>query len=233
MPSSIGTPGGTPERPALFFADAAEFRAWLEANHDSAPELWMGLNKKHVENPGLTWAEAVPEALCFGWIDSVSQRIDDDARRQRWSPRKSTSIWSAVNIAHVERLTAEGRMHPAGLAAYERRRADRTGVYSHESVDEQLPPEAAARLEANPAASAFLEQATATYRRMAVHWVISAKQEATRERRLQQLIDDSAAGLLIAPQRFGDTPKWVERAAAAARAAAAGSGGGAVSGDAG
>lgn len=229
MSASIGTPGGTPERPAVFFADAAEFRAWLVANHDTATELWMGLYKKHVDRPGLTWAEAVPEALCFGWIDSVSQRIDDDARRQRWSPRKSASIWSAVNIAHVERLIAEGRMHPAGLAAYERRRADRTGVYSHEAGEVRLPAEAEARLAADAAASAFWHEATPTYRRMAVHWVVTAKQEATRERRLTQLIDDCASGRLVPPQRFGATPKWVERAGAAARAASAG---GAARGDA-
>ncbi|MFF2371507.1 YdeI family protein [Agromyces sp. NPDC058110] len=219
MTRQIGTPGGTPERPALFFADAAEFRAWLEANHETATELWMGLNKKHVVDPGLTWAEAVPEALCFGWIDSVAQRIDDDTRRQRWSPRKSTSIWSDVNIAHVERLTAEGRMHPAGLAAFEKRSPDRTGVYSHEAGERVLPPAAQARLDADPAASAFWNASTQTYRRVVTHWLLSAKQEATRERRLVQLIEESAAGQMVPFQRYGETPKWVERAAEAARAA--------------
>lgn len=219
MTTTIGTPGGTPERPAIFFADAAEFRAWLEANHETAPELWMGIHKKHVPDHGLTWAQAVPEALCFGWIDSVSQRIDDDSVRQRWSPRKSTSTWSNVNIALVEQLLAEGRMRPAGIAAYERRRIDRSGIYSHENPDEELPAEYAARLAASPAATAFLEAATATYRRVTTHWVVQAKQEATRERRLEQLIDDSAAGRLVPFQRYGDTPKWLERAAAAARAA--------------
>ena len=90
-----GTPGGSAERPALFFADTAEFRAWLEEHHETATELWMGLYKKHVPERGLTWAAAVPEALCFGWIDSVAQRIDEDAVRQRWTPRKSSSVWSA------------------------------------------------------------------------------------------------------------------------------------------
>ncbi|MGH3705042.1 MAG: YdeI/OmpD-associated family protein [Agromyces sp.] len=220
MTTEIGTPGGTPERPARFFATPAEFRAWLEANHDTATELWMGLYKKHVPDRGLTWEEAVPEALCFGWIDSVSQRIDEDARRQRWSPRKATSIWSSVNIALVEQLTAEGRMREAGIAAYERRRDDRTGVYSHENPDQELPAEAAARLAADPAAAAFWQAATPTYRRQVTHWVLSAKQEATRERRLAQLIDDSAAGVLVPFQRYGETPKWAERAAEAARAAA-------------
>ena len=214
-----GTPGGTPERPAIFFDGPEEFRAWLEINHATATELWMGLYKKHVPERGLTWEQAVPEALCFGWIDSIAQRIDDDARRQRWTPRKSTSTWSSVNIALVEKLSAEGRMHPAGIAAFERRREDRSGIYSHENPGQELPADAAARLAASPAASAFWEAATATYRRVVTHWVLSAKQEATRERRLTQLIDDSAAGLLVPFQRYGEVPKWVERAADAARAA--------------
>ena len=223
MTTTIGTPGGTPERPAVFFATPEEFRTWLEANHATATELWMGLYKKHVPGRGLTWEQAVPEALCFGWIDSVAQRIDEDARRQRWTPRKPSSIWSSVNIAWIEKLTTEGRMHEAGLAAFARRRADHSGVYSHENPHADLPPEAAARLAANPAASAFWEAATATYRRQVTHWALSAKQEATRERRLAQLIDDSAVGRLVPFQRYGDVPKWAQRAADAARAAASAS----------
>ncbi|MGW9167005.1 YdeI/OmpD-associated family protein, partial [Agromyces sp. NPDC055657] len=215
MAQQIGTPGGTPERPAVFFSGPDEFRAWLEANHDTETELWMGLYKKHVADRPLTWEQAVPVALCYGWIDSVAQRIDDDATRQRWSPRKPSSIWSKVNIALVEELTAQGLMTEAGLAAYARRREDRTGVYSHENPDQELPPEWAARVEANPAASAFLEAATPTYRRQVTHWVLQAKQQATRERRLAQLIDDSAAGELVPFQRYGETPKWVLRAAEA------------------
>lgn len=211
-------PGGSAERPALFFRDAAEFRAWLEENHETATELWMGLRKKHVADRGLTWEEAVPVALCFGWIDSVSQRIDDDTRRQRWTPRKSSSIWSAVNIAHVERLTAEGLMQPAGIAAYERRTPERSGVYAYESGRE-LDEAQRARLLAEPAAAAFWEVATPTYRRIAENWVVSAKREDTREKRLLQLIEDCAEGRLIASQRYGTTPRWVERAAAAATAA--------------
>lgn len=223
MAQQIGTPGGSAERPALFFSGAPEFRRWLEAHHATASELWMGLNAKHVEPRGLTWAEAVPEALCFGWIDSLSQRIDGDARRQRWTPRKPSSNWSAVNVAHVERLTAEGRMRPAGVAAFEARRDDRTAVYSYEHADDALPPELQALLDASPAALAFLAEATATYRRGAIAWVLGAKRDATRQQRAQQLADDSAAGRLIPPQRYGATPKWVERAAAAAARAAAGS----------
>lgn len=225
MSANIGTPGGTPERPAIFFSGPEEFRAWLDANHDTETELWMGLSKKHVPDRGLTWEQAVPEALCYGWIDSVSQRIDDDARRQRWTPRKPSSIWSAVNIALVERLTAEGRMHPAGVAAFERRREDRSAVYSHENPEQALPHEFASRLAADAAASAFWEAATPTYRREVTHWILTAKQESTRERRLAQLIEESAAGRVVPILRYGATPKWAERAAEAARAAGAGAAG--------
>ncbi|MEO5665244.1 MAG: YdeI/OmpD-associated family protein [Nocardioides sp.] len=212
----VGTPGGTPERPATFFASAAEFRVWLEVNHETETELWMGLNKKHVADRGLTWDDAVPEALCFGWIDSVAQRIDEDSVRQRWTPRKSSSMWSATNMAHVERLVAEGRMRPAGLAAYEKRTPERSGINAYGG---QLSDAQRARLMANPAASAFWEIATSSYRKIAENWVATAKREETRESRLVQLIEDSAAGLLIKPQRYGEEPKWVARAAEAARQA--------------
>lgn len=218
QPGRPGRPGGSAERPAVFFADAAEFRAWLAANHDTADELWMGLYKKHVPDRGLTWEEAVPEALCFGWIDSQVQRIDADAVRQRWTPRRPGSVWSSVNIATVERLTAEGSMHPNGLAAFARRRPERSGIYAHERGELELAPEYAARLAADPRAAQFFAAATPSYRKIAVNWVMSAKQEATRDKRLAQLIDDSAAGRLIPSQRYGVEPKWAARARAALKA---------------
>lgn len=211
----IGRPGGTPERPALFFADAAEFRAWLEENHASATELWMGLNKKHVADRGLTWDDAVPEALCFGWIDSVAQRIDEDTTRQRWTPRKKGSIWSHVNVAHVERLLAEGRMRPAGITAYEARTPERTGTYSFEAERHSFTPEHEALLAANPDAQRWWDAATESYRRAAMHWVAEAKQQATRDRRMGQLVEDCAAGRLIPPQRYGEEPVWAARNRAA------------------
>ncbi|GAB3447270.1 YdeI/OmpD-associated family protein [Phycicoccus ginsengisoli] len=214
-----GTPGGTPERPATFFSGPEEFRAWLEAHHETETELWMGLRKKHVADRGLLWEEAVVEALCFGWIDSVAQRIDEDTTRQRWTPRKPSSNWSTVNITSVERLIAEGRMRPAGLAAYARRRDDRSGIYSYEAGEPELAPAYAEQLADDPAASAFWAAATASYRRIAVSWVMTAKQQATRDRRMTQLVSDSAAGRLIPSQRYGERPRWVERAAEAARAA--------------
>lgn len=214
----IGTPGGTPERPATFFSSAEEFRAWLELHHETAAELWMGLRKKHVTDRGLTWHEAVPEALCFGWIDSVAQRIDADSVRQRWTPRKASSVWSTVNLAHVERLLAEGRMRPAGVAAYELRKPERSGVYAYES-GRTLGDEQRRLLLADPAAAVFWELATRSYRAVAENWVVSAKREQTRERRLAQLLEDCAAGRMIPSQRYGAEPAWLARAAAAARAA--------------
>jgi uncharacterized protein YdeI (YjbR/CyaY-like superfamily) len=208
----IGTPGGTPERPALFFQSPAEYRQWLEANHDSETALWMGLRKKHVPDRGLQWAQAVEEALCFGWIDSVAQRIDDDAVRQRWTPRKKNSNWSTVNIGLVSKLIAEGRMRPAGLAAFEHRRPERSGIYAYEIGGEvAFSAEFQEQLQANPVAAAWFEAAPASYRRIVVNWVMSAKQETTRRSRMTQFVDDSAHGRLIKSQRYGDVPTWVAR----------------------
>ncbi|HMM96774.1 MAG: YdeI/OmpD-associated family protein [Micrococcales bacterium] len=216
---TIGTPGGTREKPALFFADADEFGRWLAAHHDTAPELWMGFWKKASGKGGLQWAEAVREALCWGWIDSRSERIDDDARRQRWTPRRRGSTWSAVNVRAVEELTAAGRMQPSGLAAFAERREDRTGTYSFERDAVGLTAEHEALLRADPAAAAFWDAATPGYRKIVCHWVAGAKQQATRDSRLAQLVEDSAAGRMVKFQRYGTQPSWVARAAAAAEAA--------------
>lgn len=217
----IGTPGGTPEKPAIFFEDAAEFGRWLAAHHDTETELWMGFYRKGHPKAGLTWEEAVREALCWGWIDSLAQGIDEHTRRQRWTPRKPGSTWSTVNINAVAELTAQGRMQPSGLAAFARRREDRSGIYAYETRALELTPEFAERLAADPAAAAFWAQATPGYRKLAVNWVMTAKQEKTRVSRMAQLVEDCAAGLLVKPQRYGTEPAWVARAAAAARAARA------------
>ena len=219
MGEEIGTPGGTPERPALFFRDADEFGRWLAAHHDTETELWMGLHRKGHPEAGLTWQEAVREALCWGWIDSLAQGIDEHTRRQRWSPRKPGSNWSTININAVAELIAQGRMQPSGLAAFERRREDRSGVYAYETRELELAEPYAAALAADPAAAAFWAAATPSYRKLAVNWVMTAKQETTRDARAATLVDDCAAGRLIKGQRYGATPTWVERAAAAAEAA--------------
>ena len=205
-------PGGTPERPCLFFDSAEQLRGWLADHHDTAPDLWMGLRKKHIAPRGLTWDDAVPEALCFGWIDSVVQSLGPDSVRQRWTPRRRGSTWSSVNVAHVERLSAEGRMHPAGLAAFKARTADRQGIYTYEQAESgHLPAEYAARLTADPDAAAFWAAAIPSYRTSCVWWVVSAKQEHTRQRRFDQLLAACAAYDLIPPQRYGAVPAWLTR----------------------
>ena len=195
----------------MFFDDAADFRRWLEAHHETETELWMGLTKKHVEPRGLQWAEAVREALCFGWIDSMAQRIDADAVRQRWTPRKRGSNWSTVNINAVAELTAAGRMRPAGLAAFARRREDRSGVYAYENRDLTWSDDYEAMLRAHPQASAFWDGATPSYRKVATNWVLTAKQEATRDKRMAELVEDCANLRLIKTQRYGTEPAWVRR----------------------
>ena len=206
-------PFDTSQPEVTFFESASEFREWLAAHHDSASELWMGLRKKHVQPRGLTWEEAVPEALCFGWIDSVVYSLGPDAVRQRWSPRRRGSTWSKVNIALVEALTEQGRMHPAGLAAFAARSADKQGIYAYEQAEAgQLPAEYAALLAADPRASAFWGLAAPSYRKSCIWWVVSAKQESTRARRMQTLIDSCAAYEPIPQQRYGDLPGWVTRA---------------------
>jgi len=211
------------EPEVVFFADADAFSDWLEEHHETAAELWMGLYRKSDPRHGLSWEDAVPVALCFGWIDSTSYRIDESARRQRWTPRKPRSNWSAINIAHVERLTAEGLMRPAGLAAYERRSPERSGVYSFENSHELTADEDAA-LTADAAAHAFWQVATPSYRRICATWLHGAKREQTRDARLATLVADCAAGRLIPSQRYGTPPAWLTRASAAAAAAATAAG---------
>lgn len=225
MAERIGTPGGTAEKPAIFFADAAEFGRWLAAHHDTETELWMGFYRKGHPKATLTWAEAVREALCWGWIDSKAQGIDEHSRRQRWTPRKASSNWSTVNINAVAELTAQGRMQPSGLAAFEKRRDDRSGIYAYETGELELAEPYATALAADPAAAAFWEASTRTYRKLATTWVMTAKQEKTRDARAATLVEDCAAGRMIKSQRYGATPAWVARATAAGEAARAEAGG--------
>jgi len=177
-----------------FFATAAELRDWFDANHETAPELWLGQYKKGSGRPSVTWAEAVDEALCVGWIDGILKRIDDISHVQRLTPRRKGSNWSAVNVRNVERLIAEGRMRPAGIAAFEARTPERTGIYSYEREVEQLSDEEIERFRADDLAWADWEGRSPSYRRAATNWITTAKQRATRERRLATLIEDCRAG---------------------------------------
>ena len=185
-----------------FFETPAEWRAWLEANHETATEVEVGFRRKATGLATMTWSEAVDEALCFGWIDGVRHSIDETSYRNRFTPRKPTSTWSKVNIAKVQALEAAGKMRPAGRAAFERRTEARSGIYSFEGDRaEALPEPYAAVLAADAAASADFAGRPRWYRRAAVHWVTSAKREATRERRLAQLVVSSAAGEEVPPLR--------------------------------
>jgi len=182
-----------------FFRDAVALRRWFAANHARASELRLGYWKVGSGKASVSWPESVDEALCVGWIDGVRRRIDEFSYTIRFTPRKPSSIWSATNIARVAALQAEGRMRPAGLAAFAARRENRSGVYSFEQGAIELPETYTATLRADPAAWADFQARPPSYRKGAIWWIVSAKQEATRQRRLQVLIDCAARGAKIPP----------------------------------
>ena len=193
---------------AIYFASPEEFRAWLEEHHEGEAEVFVGYWKRATGKPSLTWSQAVDEALCFGWIDGVSRRVDGERHVQRFTPRKPVSNWSAVNIAKVEQLRAEGRMRAAGEAAFARRSDDRSRVYSYEQrKNPVLEPEHEERFRANAAAWENFMAMPPSYRKPALYWVTSAKRPETRERRLATLIEDSAAG-----RRIEQMSKWTKKA---------------------
>lgn len=172
-----------------FFRDAAAFRRWLEKNSATARELLVGFHKVGTGRPSLTWSESVDEALCFGWIDGLRRRLDDDAYSIRFTPRRPGSTWSAINLAKVEALSAQGRMRPAGLAAFARRTEARSRVYSYENRAEAAFTAAETkRFRIERAAWAFWNAQPEGWRCTVTYWVASAKLEATRARRLEKLI---------------------------------------------
>jgi uncharacterized protein YdeI (YjbR/CyaY-like superfamily) len=180
---------------ARFFKTPAEFRAWLEGNHATATEVCVVFHRKASGKPSMTWSDAVDQALCFGWIDSVGRRLDETSRVQRFTPRKPKSNWSAVNIRKVEDLTDRGLMTPAGLAAFARREEARSGVYSYENRHlAALDPEREAIFRAHAGAWEFFGKQAPSYRQTAIFLVMSAKHDETRSKRLMQLIDVSAHG---------------------------------------
>jgi len=178
----------------MHFKSQSEFRQWLEANHSSESELWVGFYKKDSGKGGLTYTEALDEALCFGWIDGVRKRVDELSFTQRFTPRKPRSNWSLVNIRHVERLKKARRMMPAGLKAFAAREAAKSGVYSFENKPRRLSPALERRFKSDKAAWDFFQQQPPGYRRVANFWVMSAKREETQQRRLAQLMEDSSHG---------------------------------------
>ena len=177
-----------------YFRDPGEFRRWLETHHATATELWVGFHKKATGEPSMTWPESVAEALCFGWIDGVRHRVDDRRYEIRFTPRKPKSNWSAINVRMAEELIAVGRMRPAGLAAVAAREAHRSEAYSYEQRTEEMPRPYLARFRKNRKAWTYFQARPPHYRRTATWWVVSAKREETRARRLDQLIQISAEG---------------------------------------
>ena len=182
-----------------YFRSAAEFRGWLDKNHASATELWVGFHRKASGRPSITWPESVDEALCFGWIDGLRRRVSESSYTIRFSPRRKTSIWSAVNIARVKALEASGAMRPAGIKAFAARRENKSGIYSYERRPEKLPEPYARILRRQPKAWTYFNAQTRAYQRAATWWILSAKKDETRLKRLEQLAQLSALGQRIPP----------------------------------
>lgn len=175
-----------------FFPTQNDFRKWLEENHDKETEIIVGYYKVGLGKMCMTWSESVDQALCFGWIDGVRRKIDEESYSNRFTPRRAGSNWSAVNIAKVAELTAKGLMMPAGVAAYEKRKESRSGIYAYENEAKQLSNEYEKRFKANQIAWSFFEKQANWYKKQMISWVMTAKQEATRVKRLEKLIEASA-----------------------------------------
>jgi uncharacterized protein YdeI (YjbR/CyaY-like superfamily) len=176
-----------------FFSTQAAFRKWLEKNHEKTGELLVGFYKVNSGKPSMTWNESVDEAICFGWIDGIRRSIDEESYCIRFTPRKSTSIWSAINIKKVEELTKKELMDPAGINAFSKRKEHKSRIYSYEKEAENLSDEFLGKFKLNKKAWTFFQSMAPSYQRTAIHWVMSAKQESTKIKRLDELINDSNA----------------------------------------
>lgn len=190
MPSPKSPPQ-SPQAPR-YFATAAEFRTWLAQHSATYAELLVGFHKTHTSEPCMSWSESVDEALCFGWIDGVRKRIDDARYQIRFTPRKPSSIWSAINIAKTEALIKAGRMQPAGLAAFEKRTEERSRIYAFER-ETPAELEVAEQRRFPRTAWQWFEAQAPSWRTRMLHWVVTAKRADTRERRLLELIEGCVA----------------------------------------
>ena len=182
-----------------FFKSVKELHRWFEKNHDKSREVWIGFYNVKSGKKGATYKEAVDEALCFGWIDGIRKNIDTESYANRFTPRRKKSVWSDINTERIKELKEEGRIHPAGLAAFKARDEKRAGIYSFEQDHHKLAPVFERKFSANKQAWKNFTSMAPWYQRTAIHWVMSAKQEATRLKRLNTLIEDSAKGSSIAP----------------------------------
>lgn len=180
-----------------FFKSPSDWRKWLEAHHAELQELWVGFYKKDSGKPSITWPQSVDGALCYGWIDGIRKNIDEVSYKIRFTPRKQRSTWSAVNIKRAQELSDEGLMRPAGLKAFQAREENRSGIYSYEQRLPDLPDPYRRVLKKNTAAWKFFQAKSPSYRKAANWWVLSAKKEETRLKRLDKLIEYSAQGQTI------------------------------------
>ena len=180
-----------------YFRSAADFRKWLAAHHAKETELLVGFHKKGSGTPSMTWPESVDEALCFGWIDGVRKRVDEERYTIRFTPRRTRSNWSLINVNRVKELIALERMNPPGLAAFEARVAKKTGIYAYENRPTELDEACARALRKNRKAWEFFQAQPPSYRKRASWWITSAAKDETRQKRLAKLIALSAAGKRI------------------------------------
>ncbi|MBK9590887.1 MAG: YdeI/OmpD-associated family protein [Crocinitomicaceae bacterium] len=171
-----------------FFATPAAFRKWLEKNYQSEPELLVGYYKVGTKKPSITWSESVDQALCFGWIDGVRRSIDEESYCIRFTPRRSNSIWSDINIKKVKELTKAGLMTEDGQKAFALRKEDKSGIYSHEKEPEFLNKNFEKIFKANKVAWTYFNAQSPSYKKMMIHWIMTAKQEKTQLSRLTQTI---------------------------------------------
>ena len=180
--------------PPRFFKNPEAFRKWLAANHDKSTELWVGYYKKETGKPTITWPESVEEALCYGWIDGIRKKFDEQSYMIRFTPRKPTSAWSTINMRNVDRLIKEERMQPAGMKAWEKRKEYRSGIYAYEQRSAELVEPYSSKFARHKKAWNFFQEQPPGYRKIMNWYIVSAKQEKTRLARLEILIAASAEG---------------------------------------
>jgi uncharacterized protein YdeI (YjbR/CyaY-like superfamily) len=186
----------------IFFSNQTEFRKWLETNFDKETEIIVGYYKVNTGIPSITWPQSVEVALCFGWIDGIRRSIDEKSYCNRFTPRKPNSNWSNVNINKVKELTEKGLMHPAGLLAFEKKDNNKINLYSYENETFQLSETDEKKFKTNKTAWIFFRKQTPSYQKTAIKWVLSAKQESTKQNRLKQLIQDCELEVKIKPLNY-------------------------------
>ncbi|MCR9289706.1 MAG: YdeI/OmpD-associated family protein [Bacteroidetes bacterium] len=184
-----------------FFATPTDFKKWLHENHNKASELWVGYYKKATKIPSMTWSESVDQALCYGWIDGIRKSVDEKSYKIRFTPRRPTSTWSAVNIQKIKELTEKGLMQPTGILAWEKRKERKSEIYAYEQKKLKLDEKYEAIIRGNEKAWVYFESLSPYYKKASVWYVMSAKREETRMKRLNILIESSEQGVKLPNMR--------------------------------